>query len=151
MSGRRRIQRLPHRKIVFIDFLAHTASKRKKRMIHSKGANGSTAELVWTQILQGIGGGASAVLCQTAAQASVAHQDLAAVTAFVLLLAEIGNAIGTAAAASIWRQQMPGALQSQLEGLPGVNQTTIDGIYANIVSAALYPADDPIRRGTILA
>merc|ERR1712225_10971 len=120
-------------------------------MIHSKGANGTTAELVIVQVLQGMGGGFAAVLCQTAAQAAVAHQDLAAVTAFVLLLAEIGNAIGTAIATAIWRDVMPGALQSRLEGLAGVDQATIDGIYANIVGAALYPIDDPIRVNTILA
>lgn len=65
-------------------------------MIHSRGANGSTAELVWTQLLQGIGGGFAAVASQVGAQASVPHADVALVTALVLLWTEIGGAVGGA-------------------------------------------------------
>lgn len=65
-------------------------------MIHSRGANGSDAELVWTQLLQGIGGGFAAVSSQVGAQASVPHVDVAMVTAVVLLITEIGGAIGNA-------------------------------------------------------
>ena len=53
-------------------------------------------ELVWTQILQGIGGGFAAVASQVGAQASVTHLDVAMVTATVLLVTEIGGAIGSA-------------------------------------------------------
>ena len=63
-------------------------------MIHSRGANGSGAEVVWTQILQGIGGGFAAVTSQVGSQASVLHADVAMVTAVVLLITEIGGAIG---------------------------------------------------------
>lgn len=65
-------------------------------MIHSRGANGSDAEIVWTQILQGIGGGFAAVTNQVGVQASVPHADVAMVTAIVLLITEIGSAIGSA-------------------------------------------------------
>ena len=65
-------------------------------MIHSRGANASDAEIVWSQLLQGIGGGFSAVSLQVSAQASVPHPDVAMVTAVVLLITEIGGAIGTA-------------------------------------------------------
>jgi len=65
-------------------------------MIHSRGANASDAEIVWSQLLQGIGGGFAAVSIQVAAQASVPHMDTAAVTAIVLLITEIGGAIGSA-------------------------------------------------------
>ena len=83
-------------------------------MIHSRGANGSyvpyffflkvslhiitsrTPELVMTQLLQGMGGGLAAISSQVGAQASVARSDLAIVTAAVLLLTEIGGAIGSA-------------------------------------------------------
>lgn len=118
-------------------------------MIHSKGAHGSTGELVVVQILQGAGGGFAAVLAQTAAQASVAHQDLASVTAVVLIFAEIGNAIGSAITTAIWRNIMPGQLQEALEGL--ANQTVIDSIYGSTTIAATYPAGSPIREGTIHA
>ncbi len=65
-------------------------------MIHSRGANASDAEIVWTQIIQSMGGGIAAVTSQVAAQASVPHVDVATATAVVLLLTEIGGAIGNA-------------------------------------------------------
>lgn len=63
-------------------------------MIKSKGAHGTTAELVIVQVIQGMGGGIASASTQLLAQASVPHQDVATVTAFVLLFAEIGNAVG---------------------------------------------------------
>jgi hypothetical protein len=45
-------------------------------MIHSRGANASDAELVWTQILQGFGGGFAAISSQVGAQASARHADV---------------------------------------------------------------------------
>lgn len=65
-------------------------------MIHSRGANASDAEIVWSQLLQGIGGGFAAIASQTSAQASVPHIDVAVLTASVLLITEIGGAIGSA-------------------------------------------------------
>lgn len=65
-------------------------------MIHSRGANGSDAELVWTQIIQGIGGGIAAAAGQVGAQASVPHADVAIITAVVLLWTEIGGGVGSA-------------------------------------------------------
>ena len=118
-------------------------------MIHSKGARGGTFELVIVQILQGVGGGIAAVVAQTAAQASVPHQDLASVTAVVLLFAEIGGAIGTAISAAIWRNVMPGQLAKSLAGL--ATDTQITTIYGSITDAALYPFGSPIRNGTIAA
>jgi hypothetical protein len=69
-------------------------------MIHSRGANASDAELVWTQILQGFGGGFAAISSQVGAQASVPHADVAIITAVVLLLTEIGGAVGNACGVS---------------------------------------------------
>ena len=65
-------------------------------MIHSRGANGSDAEIVWTQILQGLGGGFSTVAASVASQASVPHLDMAMATAVVFLWSEIGSAVGSA-------------------------------------------------------
>lgn len=65
-------------------------------MIHSRGANASDAEIVWSQLLQGIGGGFAAVASQVGAQASVPHVDVGMATAVVLLITEIGGAIGSA-------------------------------------------------------
>lgn len=118
-------------------------------MIHSKGANGSTAELVIVQVLQGFGGGFSAVLAQTAAQGSVAHQDLAAVTAFVLLFAEIGNSIGSAICSALWRNIMPGQLTQNLVNTGLVDATIADTIYESYIAAAAYPAGGDIKNAII--
>lgn len=63
-------------------------------MLHSRGANSSDVEIVWTQILQSMGGGIAAVTSSVASQASVPHIDVATATAVVLLITEIGGAIG---------------------------------------------------------
>ena len=65
-------------------------------MIHSRGARASDAEVVWTQILQGLGGGFAAVASSVAAQAAVPNADMAITTAMVLLWTEVGGAVGSA-------------------------------------------------------
>lgn len=105
--------------------------------------------MVIVQVLQGAGGGFAAVLAQTAAQASVPHQDLASVTAFVLIFAEIGNAIGTAIAGGVWRNIMPDQLQQHIGAY--ADSATIATIYGSVPVANSYPVDSPIRIGTIEA
>ena len=69
-------------------------------MVHSRGANASSAEIIITQILQGAGGGVAAISLHVGAQASVSHSDVAMVIAVVLLVNEIGGAIGSAGGVS---------------------------------------------------
>ena len=69
-------------------------------MIHSRGVHGSDAEVVMTQVLQGMGGGFAAVCSSVASQAAVQHVDMAITTAMVLLWTEIGGAVGSAVGAS---------------------------------------------------
>ncbi|KAJ7599324.1 drug:h+ antiporter [Mycena floridula] len=117
-------------------------------MIHSRGANASDTEVVWTQILQGLGGGFAAVASQVGAQASVPHIDVAMATAVVLLITEIGGAIGNAVAGAIWTNTMPGKLAHYL---PDVSQADRDALYSSITTAASYPRGNPIREGVISA
>ncbi|KAH9896440.1 drug:h+ antiporter [Cubamyces lactineus] len=117
-------------------------------MIHSRGANSSDAEIVWTQLLQGIGGGFASVCSQVGAQASVPHVDVAMVTAVVLLWTEIGGSVGSAVAGAIWTNTMPGKLA---EHLPALNQTERDTLFGSITSVMVLPFDDPTRQGVIAA
>ncbi|KAF9046927.1 drug:h+ antiporter [Hymenopellis radicata] len=118
-------------------------------MIHSRGANASDAEIVWTQIIQSMGGGIAAVTSQVAAQASVPHVDVATATAVVLLLTEIGGAIGNAISGAIWTNMMPGKL---LHYLPFLSDTERAAIYSSIsVITTQYPRGDPVREGVISA
>ncbi|GAA6017459.1 hypothetical protein JCM10207_008233 [Rhodosporidiobolus poonsookiae] len=119
-------------------------------MIKSRGAHGSTAFLVWTQVLQGLGGGVASCSSQVLAQASVPHQDVATVTAFVLLFAEIGNAVGTAIASAIWKHDMPTELANNLSGI--LNETEISAVFGSITTAAAYRGvNDAAYEGIIQA
>ena len=114
-------------------------------MIHSRGARASDAEIVWTQILQGAGG-FSAVASQVGAQASVPHADVAMVTAVVLLLTEIGGAVGSAIAGAIWSGMMPGNLR---KALPELSEQERKALFGSIMDVLKYPRDHPIREGVI--
>ncbi|KAF8671463.1 Major Facilitator Superfamily [Rhizoctonia solani] len=123
-------------------------------MIHSRGAKGNTGELVMTQVIQGLGGGFAAVASQVSAQASVPHSEVAIVTAMVLLVTEIGGAIGTAMGGST--SLFPGIIaidrtRSLEIHLPDVNSTVRAELFSSITTIASYPPGDPIREGVIQA
>ncbi|KAK6905574.1 hypothetical protein I203_106404 [Kwoniella mangroviensis CBS 8507] len=117
-------------------------------MLKARSATGNTAELVMCQILQGLGGGFAAIAIQVSAQAAVAHVDVATVTAMVLLITEVGNSAGSAAATQIWASHMPAALAKHV---PTTNATLLADLYGSITQIALFPQDDPIRIGAITA
>lgn len=60
-------------------------------MLYYRGAEFSTVQLILPQIIQGAGGGIMGVQLQVAAQVSVAHVDVATVTATIMLVMEIGG------------------------------------------------------------
>lgn len=65
-------------------------------MIHTRGERSSDAEVVWAQILQGIGSGFASTASQVGVQASVPHVDMATITAVVVLWTGIGGACDNA-------------------------------------------------------
>ncbi|KAJ7087545.1 drug:h+ antiporter [Mycena belliarum] len=78
--------------------------------------------LVMTQIIQGLGGGVAAVASQIGAQGAVPHQDVALATAALLLSAEVGGVVGTAAAGAIWVNRLPVEIAKHV---PSFNRTQI--------------------------
>ncbi|KAJ6622918.1 hypothetical protein B0H10DRAFT_1787296 [Mycena sp. CBHHK59/15] len=82
----------------------------------------NTAALVMTQIIQGLGGGIAAVASQIGAQGAVPHQDVALATAALLLSAEVGGVVGTAAAGAIWVNRLPIEIAKHV---PALNSTEI--------------------------
>ncbi|KAJ3846885.1 drug:h+ antiporter [Lentinula lateritia] len=117
-------------------------------MIRSRGANGSDAELVWTQILQGIGGGFAASCSQVGAQASVPHVDLAMTTAVILLVTEIGASIGGSVAGAIWTSKMPSKLAQYL---PDLSEKERAALFSSITDVTKYERGTYVREGVILA
>lgn len=115
-------------------------------MIHSRGSDGSDAELVWTQVLQGMGGGFAAICSGIGAQASVPHADVAMITALVLLWTEIGAGVGGSISGAIWSSGMPAALK---EHLPDLTQEERDVLFGSITDVRARPMGDPVRQGVI--
>ncbi|UZJ53188.1 hypothetical protein CBS101457_002508 [Exobasidium rhododendri] len=103
-------------------------------MIKYREAGSSTVQVVFPQVLQGLGGGMMGVTLQVAAQVSVRHQYVAMVTAFVLLLTEIGGACGTAILGSLQSTYLLPEMQRRLGAL-GVSATEINAAYLSPLSA----------------
>ncbi|KAJ3714836.1 major facilitator superfamily domain-containing protein [Lentinula raphanica] len=117
-------------------------------MIRARGANGSDAELVWTQVLQGLGGGFAASCSQVGAQASVPHVDLAMATAVILLVTEIGASIGGSVAGAIWSNKMPGKLAQYLPDLSEEERTSL---FSSVTHVRKYERGTHVRQGVIFA
>ena len=115
-------------------------------MIHARSATGSDAALVWTQILQGLGGGFAAVCSGVGAQASVAHADVAMVIALVLLWTEIGGGVGGSVAGAIWAGAMPGRLRAHL---PWLDEAERGALFGSITDVRKRPLGDPVRMGVV--
>jgi len=78
----------------------------------------------------------------------VPHTDVAIITAIVLLVTEIGGAVGNACAGVIWSNTMPSNLEKYLPSLSAEERAELFG---SIRSAASYPLGHPIREGVINA
>lgn len=102
-------------------------------MILFRTENASIYTLVGAQILIGIGGGMLHQPAQTGVQASVSHQEVAAVTAIFLTLLELGGAIGNAISGAIWSNNIPAKLR---EYLPPETQHQADDIFSDVDLAA---------------
>ncbi|KAG6334320.1 hypothetical protein ID866_4765 [Astraeus odoratus] len=111
-------------------------------------ADSSDAELIATQLLQGLGGGLAAITSQVGAQASVPHADVAIATAIMLLLTEIGGAIGNGCAGAIWARTMPQNLE---KFLPWLSDEERAELFGSITSVTSLPYGDPVREGVIQA
>ncbi|KAF4950457.1 hypothetical protein FSARC_13194 [Fusarium sarcochroum] len=81
-------------------------------------------------------------------QASVPHDDIAALISIITLWSTLGSSVGSAIATSIWTEQM---VDEMWEQIPTNNGTLITGIYGSITTLKQYPMDDPIRQGGIRA
>ncbi|KAH9912103.1 MFS general substrate transporter [Epithele typhae] len=117
-------------------------------MIHARSDVGTDASLVWTQVLQGLGGGFAAVCSSVGAQASVPHADVAMVIALVLLWTEIGGGVGGSVAGGIWAAVMPGKLK---EKLPELSEAERAALFGSITDVRKRPLSHPVRAGVVAA
>ncbi|BFZ61979.1 hypothetical protein YB2330_003058 [Saitoella coloradoensis] len=117
-------------------------------MVHFRGPESSTALVVMTQVLTGVGGGSYAVAAQLAVQANVKHGELGIATALYLTLTSVGGAVGAAISGAIWTQRLPAYLR---EELPLASLAELPRIYNDFVYAAALPRGGEVRDGTIRA
>jgi MFS transporter, SP family, sugar:H+ symporter len=83
-------------------------------MLHYRNKNAKTATLVRTQIAIGVSSRFLNVPVKLGVQASVNHQQVAAVTTIWLTLLEVGGAVGSAISSAIWSTYIPRKLQAYL-------------------------------------
>ncbi|KAK0546824.1 hypothetical protein OC846_004354 [Tilletia horrida] len=113
-------------------------------MIRYRSLQATNVQLVFPQVLQGLGGGILGVILQVSAQVAVPHQDVAMVTAFVLLAAELGGAVGSAIVSAVQVDYFPQRVDFYL---PNLDSTVRNTLVESPFAAAAYPLGSEIRTG----
>ncbi|GAA5867400.1 hypothetical protein JCM8547_003334 [Rhodosporidiobolus lusitaniae] len=111
-------------------------------MMRSRDLNGTTFELVLSQIIGGVGGGFTTIALQTGCQSVVSHQDVAIATAIFLTITQIGGAVGGSIAGAVWSTTLPSRLKHHL---PLSEHHHIEQIIASLPYALSFPMDSAIR------
>ncbi|GAA5968346.1 hypothetical protein JCM21900_000981 [Sporobolomyces salmonicolor] len=111
-------------------------------MMRSRNLNGSTFELVMSQLIGGVGGGFTTIAAQIGCQAVVGHQDVGIATAIFLTITQIGGAVGGSLAGAVWSTVLPRRL---IFHLPAEQHGLIPRIIASLPYALSFPPDSPIR------
>ncbi|GAA5949173.1 hypothetical protein JCM3765_003319 [Sporobolomyces pararoseus] len=111
-------------------------------MMRSRNLDGSTFELVLSQLIGGVGGGFTTIAAQIGCQSVVGHQDVGIATAIFLTITQIGGAVGGALAGAIWSTVLPNRLHHHLE--PS-QYPLIPEILASLPYALSFPPDSPVR------
>ncbi|KAF2679633.1 MFS general substrate transporter [Lentithecium fluviatile CBS 122367] len=114
-------------------------------MFRYRNEDATTATLVGTQIVIGVGGGFLNVPVQLGVQASASHQQVAAVTTVWLTLLEVGGAVGSAISGAIWSTYIPRKLQQYLPEEIAANYTLLYGDITKSSDYITYPAGSPTR------
>lgn len=118
-------------------------------MIRYRTEGSSTVQVVFPQVLQGMGGGMMGITLQVAAQVSVRHQFVAMVSAFVLLFTEIGGACGTAVLSTLQSKYLYPEMLKRLGAL-GVSVEEITTLYGSQITIP-WPLGTPERSAYIAA
>lgn len=118
-------------------------------MIDGKNARTNTLSLVWSQILDGAGGGFNVVATGVALQACVPHRDISISMAILSLCSYIGQSIGSAVASAIWTGKMYNALRKHIPDT--VSDEEVYTFYSTYTTLRKYPMHGEVRQGAIKA
>lgn len=108
-------------------------------MVRSRKLDNPMAEIVISQVIGGFGGGFTTLASQLGVQAVVGHQDVGIATAVFLTITQIGGAVGSSVAGSIWTSRLESALASRL---PQSEQPNIPKIVGDLRFALSYSGDN---------
>ncbi|OAA57579.1 siderophore iron transporter [Niveomyces insectorum RCEF 264] len=105
-------------------------------------ASASVTQIVFGQIVSGMGTGMISIVVQTAVQAVASHQDVASVTTLYESSRAVGAAVGTAISGAIWTTQLPRRLHQYL---PATAQGNATAIASSFVVASSFAPGSPER------
>ncbi|GAA6040600.1 hypothetical protein JCM8097_008062 [Rhodosporidiobolus ruineniae] len=111
-------------------------------MMRSRELNGTTFELVMSQLIGGIGGGFTTISLQIGCQSVVSHQDVAIATAIFLTITQVGGAVGGSIAGAVWSTILPHALEKHLSP---ADYHHIPQIIASLPYCLSFPIGSAIR------
>lgn len=112
----------------------------------ARGANANTSALVFSQILNSLGGAFSVVGTRVATQASVPHADLAQIIALLSLYTKLGGSIGSAISAGIWTARMENNLIKH-----GFTAARAKQIYGKFTTVSRTYPHGSVERNNIIA
>ncbi|KAI6907539.1 MFS general substrate transporter [Hortaea werneckii] len=117
-------------------------------MIHFRTPGGHIGYIVMCEIFFSISGAIFILCTQLAVLASVDHQHIAAVLAFLFVMGSIGGSIGAAICGAIWTNTFLPALA---RNLPQSAMADLPVIYSSLVQQLSYPVGTPERDGIVAA
>ncbi|KAI7159202.1 MFS general substrate transporter [Hortaea werneckii] len=117
-------------------------------MIHFRTPGGHIGYVVMCEIFFSISGAIFILCTQLAVLASVDHQHIAAVLAFLFVMGSIGGSIGAAICGAIWTNTFLPALA---RNLPRSAMADLPVIYSSLVQQLSYPVRTPERDGIVAA
>ncbi|WFD42570.1 hypothetical protein MPSI1_001216 [Malassezia psittaci] len=119
-------------------------------MIRYRHVGTTMVQAVWPQVLLGMGGGFVGDVITISSQVTVRHQDVAMVTAVVMLFQSIGQSIGTAIFSAIINDQFPKKLM-QYQGISKEQAATDAATFTLNSSVGLPNRDSPQTQTQIRA
>ena len=111
-------------------------------MLSYRTEDSTIGQIVAAQVVLGLGGGFFNVPNQLGVQASVGHQDVAAATAILLTVIEIGGAVGAAISGAVWSINIPAKLNAYL---PPETRDQAAVIAGSFTMAQTYEVGSPSR------
>ncbi|OBT66994.1 hypothetical protein VE03_04134 [Pseudogymnoascus sp. 23342-1-I1] len=111
-------------------------------MIHFRQPNGYIGYIVMCEIFFSVSGAVFILCVQLAVLATVDHQYVASVLAFLFVSGTIGGAIGSAVSGAIWTNTFKKALE---RNLPASAQPNLQTIYESLPAQLAYVVGTPER------